>query len=379
MARFAGQETPTLVVAGVRFMGETAEDLEPREALLMPDLDATARSTRLSRGRVLRVLRPGSERTVWLREHDRGSEKRADWVVTSAIALDVARTCTSTGEIFGARPASGRLRAKRTGETCCCAGACVVHEEFKAWSCGVKRKSIRGRKCSFHPIPRSDQARRRGRLDHADHQAAQALDCRQFIIANRTACSQAEMLMRRSASSRRDRGRGRQLQELRALPLMAMNGLAKPCRNARYRRDEIQSTRNRRRAYRPIDRMLGRRRIVGATTTIILPGPRLDGRVGAARSRYAYALAKSDEPGRSPIRAATDFRVDLDLVRPVSSVSARFARPSSPSSACAALAAGAPPRLASTEAFSGIQHSQLVQLAVCRSYENSSASSACAA
>src|SRR3954466_2399182 len=42
MARF-GSEHPakTLVVAGVRFMGETAKILSPDKTILMPDLDAT--------------------------------------------------------------------------------------------------------------------------------------------------------------------------------------------------------------------------------------------------------------------------------------------------------------------------------------------------
>jgi quinolinate synthase len=42
MARF-GRDHPakTLVVAGVRFMGETAKILSPEKRILMPDLDAT--------------------------------------------------------------------------------------------------------------------------------------------------------------------------------------------------------------------------------------------------------------------------------------------------------------------------------------------------
>ncbi|MCF6219449.1 MAG: quinolinate synthase NadA, partial [Gammaproteobacteria bacterium] len=42
MARFGHlHDAPTLVVAGVRFMGETAKILSPEKRILMPDLNAT--------------------------------------------------------------------------------------------------------------------------------------------------------------------------------------------------------------------------------------------------------------------------------------------------------------------------------------------------
>ena len=42
MARFGARHSAsTLLVAGVRFMGETAKILSPEKTILMPDLDAT--------------------------------------------------------------------------------------------------------------------------------------------------------------------------------------------------------------------------------------------------------------------------------------------------------------------------------------------------
>ena len=41
MARFGTTDADTLVVCGVRFMGETSKILNPEKRVLMPDLDAT--------------------------------------------------------------------------------------------------------------------------------------------------------------------------------------------------------------------------------------------------------------------------------------------------------------------------------------------------
>src|SRR5258706_3084598 len=101
MARFGrAQEAPTLVVAGVRFMGETAKILNPEKRVLMPDLDATCS---LDLGCPAEELSAfcdrHPERTVVVYANTSPAVKaRADWVVTSAIALDVARHLHERGE-----------------------------------------------------------------------------------------------------------------------------------------------------------------------------------------------------------------------------------------------------------------------------------------
>jgi quinolinate synthase len=77
MARF-GRDHPaqTLVVSGVKFMGETSKILSPEKRVLMPDLDATCS---LDLGcpdrRVQRLLRPASgSHGGGLREYERGGE-----------------------------------------------------------------------------------------------------------------------------------------------------------------------------------------------------------------------------------------------------------------------------------------------------------------
>ncbi len=101
MARFgARHEADTLVVAGVRFMGETAKILSPEKRVLMPTLEATCS---------LDVGCPADEfsafcdahpdRTVVVYANTSAAVKaRADWVVTSSIAVDVIEHLQARGE-----------------------------------------------------------------------------------------------------------------------------------------------------------------------------------------------------------------------------------------------------------------------------------------
>src|SRR6266571_5117636 len=90
MARFGrAQDAPTLVVAGVRFMGETAKILNPEKRVLMPDLDATCSlDLGCPAGEFSAFCDEHGERTVVVYANTSAAVKaRADWVVTSALAL----------------------------------------------------------------------------------------------------------------------------------------------------------------------------------------------------------------------------------------------------------------------------------------------------
>src|SRR6056297_1356153 len=101
MARF-GHDHPaqTLIVAGVRFMGETAKILTPEKRVLMPTLEATCS---------LDIGCPADEFAAFCAAHpDRevvvyantsaAVKARADWVVTSSIALNVAEHLADQGK-----------------------------------------------------------------------------------------------------------------------------------------------------------------------------------------------------------------------------------------------------------------------------------------
>src|SRR5471032_1250848 len=94
MARF-GRDHPakTLVVAGVRFMGETAKILSPEKRILMPDLDATCS---LDLGcpvdEFTAFCDAHPDRTVVVYANTSAAVKaRADWMVTSSIGLDIVK------------------------------------------------------------------------------------------------------------------------------------------------------------------------------------------------------------------------------------------------------------------------------------------------
>ncbi|EWH03659.1 quinolinate synthase NadA [Halomonas sp. BC04] len=138
MARFgARHEADTLVVAGVRFMGETAKILSPEKRVLMPTLEATCS---------LDIGCPADEfaafcdahpdRTVVVYANTSAAVKaRADWVVTSSIAVDVIEHLQARGEKILWAPdkhLGGYIQQKTGADMLLWDGACIVHEEFKA-------------------------------------------------------------------------------------------------------------------------------------------------------------------------------------------------------------------------------------------------------
>jgi quinolinate synthase len=138
MARF-GNEHPasTLVVAGVRFMGETAKILNPEKRVLMPTLKAECS---LDLGCPAEDFVPfcdaNPDRTAVVYANTSAAVKaRADWVVTSSIAVDVARFLAARVEklIWAPDRHLGRYVQEVSGaDMLLWQGSCVVHEAFKA-------------------------------------------------------------------------------------------------------------------------------------------------------------------------------------------------------------------------------------------------------
>jgi quinolinate synthase len=101
MARFGRDHAAqTLVVAGVRFMGETAKILSPGKRILMPDLDATCSlDLGCPADEFAAFCDAHPDRTVVVYANTSAAVKaRADWMVTSAIGLDIVAHLHARGE-----------------------------------------------------------------------------------------------------------------------------------------------------------------------------------------------------------------------------------------------------------------------------------------
>ena len=138
MARFGSEHSAqTLVVAGVRFMGETAKILNPGKRILMPTLEATCS---VDLGCPIEEFSEfcdqHPERTVVVYANTSAAVKaRADWVVTSSCALEIVETLMDNGETILWAPDQhlGRYIQRETGaDMLLWDGACIVHEEFKS-------------------------------------------------------------------------------------------------------------------------------------------------------------------------------------------------------------------------------------------------------
>ncbi|MGV6857785.1 MAG: quinolinate synthase NadA [bacterium] len=142
MAKF-GNEHPasTLIVAGVRFMGETAKILNPEKRILMPTLEAECS---LDLGCPAKEFSEfcdqNPDRTVVVYANTSAEVKaRADYVVTSSIAVSLAEHLTAQGKkiLWAPDKHLGAYIEKVTGaDMLLWNAACIVHEEFKSRALG---------------------------------------------------------------------------------------------------------------------------------------------------------------------------------------------------------------------------------------------------
>ncbi|MGB9098277.1 quinolinate synthase NadA [Erwinia sp.] len=235
MARFGSQHSAsTLLVAGVRFMGETAKILSPEKTILMPTLQAECS---LDLGCPIdefnRFCDQHPDRTVVVYANTSAAVKaRADWVVTSSIAVELIEHLDSLGQkiIWAPDRHLGQYVTRQTGaDILCWQGACIVHDEFKTQA--LQRMKALYPEAAVLVHPESPQAI----VDLADAvgstsqliQAAKTLPNPQMIVATdrgifykmQQACPDKELLEAPTA------GEGATCRTCAHCPWMAMNGL----------------------------------------------------------------------------------------------------------------------------------------------------------
>jgi quinolinate synthase len=157
MARFGRDHASrTLVVAGVRFMGETAKILSPEKRVLMPDLDATCS---LDLGcppeDFARFCDDHPDRSVVVYANTSAAVKaRADWMVTSSCALAIVNHLKEQGQkiLWAPDRHLGRYIQEQTdADMLMWNGACIVHDEFKGLELDLLRSQHPGAKVLVHP------------------------------------------------------------------------------------------------------------------------------------------------------------------------------------------------------------------------------------
>jgi len=191
MARFGRDHAAqTLVVSGVRFMGETSKILSPDKRVLMPDLDATCS---LDLGCPIDAFSAfcdaHPDRAVVVYANTSAAVKaRADWVVTSSCALDIVRALKAQGQkILWApdRHLGGYIQRETGADMVMWNGACIVHDEFKAFELQALMAAHPLAKVLVHPESPADVVALADAVGSTSAilKAAQEMDAPEFIVA----------------------------------------------------------------------------------------------------------------------------------------------------------------------------------------------------
>jgi quinolinate synthase len=235
MARFGRDHAAsTLVVAGVRFMGESAKILSPHKRVLMPDLDATCSlDLGCPADQFAAFCDSHPDRTVVVYANTSAAVKaRADWMVTSSCALPIVRHLHDRGEkiLWAPDRHLGAYVQQQTGaDMLMWQGHCIVHDEFKGVELELLRAEHPRAKVLVHPespaavVAQADVVGSTAQL----LKAVIELDAPEFIVATDNGMFHR---MAQAAPGKRlieapTAGRSATCKSCAHCPWMAMNGL----------------------------------------------------------------------------------------------------------------------------------------------------------
>ena len=191
MARFGRDHAAqTLVVSGVRFMGETAKILSPEKTILMPDLDANCS---LDLGCPVddfaAFCDQHPDRTVVVYANTSAAVKaRSDWLVTSSCALEIVSALKDKGHKILWAPdkhLGGYIQRETGADMLMWQGSCIVHDEFKAFELQDLIRQHPGAKVLVHPESPAEVVALADAVGSTSAilNAAKSMDAREFIVA----------------------------------------------------------------------------------------------------------------------------------------------------------------------------------------------------
>ncbi len=235
MARFGHtSDAATLVVAGVKFMGETAKILSPEKTVLMPTLEATC-SLDLScpADRFSEFCKQHSDRVIVVYANTSAAVKaQADWVVTSSIAARVITKLMDEDKkiLWAPDRYLGRYLQQITGaDMLLWQGSCVVHEEFKYKGLLELKKRFPDAAVLVHPESPEDVIRLADAVGSTTAliNAVKTLSNKRFIVAtdNRIFYKMKRLAPDREFLEAPTAGEGATCRSCAHCPWMAMNGL----------------------------------------------------------------------------------------------------------------------------------------------------------
>jgi quinolinate synthase len=236
MARFGRDHAAqTLVVSGVRFMGETAKILSPEKTVLMPDLDANCS---LDLGCPIddfsAFCDQHPDRTVVVYANTSAAVKaRSDWLVTSSCALDIVKALKDKGHKILWAPdkhLGGYIQRETGADMLMWNGSCIVHDEFKSFELEALMKEHPSAKVLVHPESPADVVALADAVGSTSAilKAAREIDASEFIVA--TDNGMMHMLRQQNPGKRfieaPTAGNSATCKSCAHCPWMAMNGLA---------------------------------------------------------------------------------------------------------------------------------------------------------
>ena len=267
MARFGRDHSAqTLVVSGVRFMGETSKILSPHKRVLMPDQDANCS---LDLGcpvdEFSAFCDAHPDRTVVVYANTSAAVKaRSDWLVSSSCALDIVKALKDQGhKILWApdRHLGGYIQRETGADMVMWGGSCIVHNEFKAFELRALMDEHPGARVLVHPESPADVIALADSVGSTSGilKAAHEMDAQEFIVATDNGMMHKLRTLNpgKTFIEAPTAGNSATCKSCAHCPWMAMNGLADVARVLETGANEIHvEPLLGERARVPIDRML---------------------------------------------------------------------------------------------------------------------------